>query len=179
MKVLKWILIIIVLVIAIPVITALFVEKDYAVVRTIVINRPSNEVFDYVKYLRNQDNYSKWAMMDPAMEKTYTGTDATIGFISGWDSDSANVGRGEQEIVGITDGERVDFELRFFEPWESTEQAYLTTEAIDSSHTKVSWGFNGHMDYPMNLMLLTMDFDEAIGGDLQTGLTNLKTVLEK
>jgi len=35
------------------------------------------------------------------------------------------------------------------------------------------------MKYPMNLMFLFMDFDKMLGDDLQTGLDNLKTVLEK
>jgi hypothetical protein len=35
------------------------------------------------------------------------------------------------------------------------------------------------MPYPMNLMLLCMNMDKMIGKDLETGLTNLKGVLEK
>ena len=64
MKALKIILIIILVIIAIPLVIALFVKKDYAVEREIIINRPASEVFDYVKYLKNQNNFSKWATMD-------------------------------------------------------------------------------------------------------------------
>lgn len=35
------------------------------------------------------------------------------------------------------------------------------------------------MPYPFNLMLLFMDMEEMIGNDLQTGLENLKLVLEQ
>jgi hypothetical protein len=35
------------------------------------------------------------------------------------------------------------------------------------------------MAYPMNLMLVFMDMDAMLGKDLQTGLNNLKAVLEK
>jgi hypothetical protein len=34
------------------------------------------------------------------------------------------------------------------------------------------------MKYPMNLMLLFMDMEGMLGGDLEQGLTNLKGVLE-
>ncbi|SFN93438.1 Polyketide cyclase / dehydrase and lipid transport [Chitinophaga sp. YR627] len=179
MKVLKRILLLIVAVIAILLLIAVFTKKNYAVEREIVINQPKQMVFDYVKLLKNQNDYSKWAMMDPDMKKTYTGTDGTVGFISAWDSDKKDVGKGEQEIKKITEGERLDFELRFYKPFESTEQAYMTTEAVSPTQTKVKWGFNGHMDYPSNLMLLFMDFEKMIGDDLQTGLTRLKGVLEK
>jgi hypothetical protein len=35
------------------------------------------------------------------------------------------------------------------------------------------------MKYPMNLMLLFFNMDEMLGKDLNTGLTDLKTILEK
>lgn len=179
MSLFKKILIAIAGVIAILLLIAIFLPKDYAVKREITINKPKTEVFDYIKHLKNQDNFSKWAMMDPAMKKSYTGTDAAVGFISAWESNNEQVGTGEQEIKNITEGERIDFELRFKVPFEATEQAYMTTESVSDSETKVVWGFNGHIPYPMNLMLLTMDFEGMIGGDLQTGLNNLKAVLEK
>lgn len=178
MRILKIILIVILILIAIPLLTALFVKKDYGVEREISINKPKHEVFDYIKYLKNQDHYSKWAMMDPDMKKTYRGTDGTVGFVSAWESNKKDVGAGEQEIKNITEGERLDFELRFIEPFESTEHAYMISEPVSENQTKVRWGFNGHMNYPMNLTMLFMDFDKMIGDDLATGLQNLKTVLE-
>lgn len=178
MKILSKILIGIVILIAIPLIIAAFVKKEYAVEREIIIDKPKSEVFTYVKHLKNQNDYSKWANIDPNMEKTYSGTDGEVGFVSAWDSDNEDVGKGEQEIIKIEEGERIDFELRFLEPFESTESAYMTTEAVSENQTKVKWGFNGHMDYPMNIMIVAMDFEKMIGDDLETGLRNLKTVLE-
>jgi hypothetical protein len=35
------------------------------------------------------------------------------------------------------------------------------------------------MPYPFNLMRLFMDMEKAVGDDFSTGLSNLKTVLEK
>jgi len=178
MKILNKILIALAILIAIPLIVALFVKKDYAVEREITINKPKQEVFDYVKLLKNQDNYSKWATMDPNMEKTYRGTDGTVGFVSAWESKVDSVGVGEQEIKRIVEGERIDFELRFIKPFEATEPAFMTTEAVSENKTNVEWGFSGHMEYPMNIMMLFMDFEKMIGDDLQTGLNNLKRELE-
>ena len=179
MKILKWILIIIVIIIAVPLLIALFSKKDYKVEKEIIINKPKAEVFNYVKYLKNQDNYSKWASMDPNMRKSYRGTDGTVGFVSAWDSDKDDVGKGEQEIKGMKDGERIDYEIRFLEPFASTSNAYMTTEAVSDNQTKVKWGFSGHMSYPMNFMMVMMDMEKAVGDDFMTGLTNLKEILEK
>jgi uncharacterized protein YndB with AHSA1/START domain len=153
--------------------------KEYAVEREVIINQPKDSVFAYIKYLKNQDNFSVWAKTDPKMKKTFTGVDGTVGAISAWESNDENVGVGEQEIKKFTKGERIDFELRFKIPMEATEDAYITTEAISTTETKVKWGFNGGMDYPMNLMLPFFQMDKVIGNDLQTGLDTLKMILEK
>lgn len=179
MRILKRILIVILILIAIPLITALFVKKDYAVEKEVVINKPKQVVFDYVKMLKNQDNYSVWAMKDPNMKKGYKGTDGTPGFIASWESQNKEVGTGEQEILKITEGERIDFKLRFKVPFEAQDDAYMITEAVGENQTKVKWGFKGAFPYPMNLMNLFMDMDKAVGKDLSEGLNNLKTVVEK
>jgi uncharacterized protein YndB with AHSA1/START domain len=179
MKILKKIGIGLLAIIIIALITAAFVKKEYAVEREIVINKPVADVFNYVKNIKNQNYYSKWNMTDPNSKMEYTGTDGTVGFISSWDSEMKDVGKGEQEIKKITEGSRIDMELRFKKPFEATDYAYMTTEAAGENQTKVKWGFNGKMPYPMNLMLLIMNMEDMLGKDMDTGLTNLKTLLEK
>lgn len=158
--------------------TALILKKDYSVEKQIVINKPKIIVFEYLKLLKNQDNFSKWAKMDPQMIKTYRGTDGTVGFVSAWESKSDDVGTGEQEIKRIVEGERIDYELRFIKPFAAVSPAWMTTEMASETETTVKWGFKGHMDWPMNLMLLFMDMEEMIGKDFEEGLTTLKSILE-
>jgi hypothetical protein len=179
MKILKAILLLIVGVIVLALVAALFIKKDYAVEREITISKPKQEVFDYIKYLKNQDQYSVWNKLDPAMKKTYTGTDGTVGFNYAWDSEKKEAGKGDQTISNIKEGERIDMKLHFIEPFEANDNAYMTTETAGDGQTKVKWGFNGRMNYPMNLMLVMMNMDEMLGKDLQDGLTNLKSILEK
>jgi hypothetical protein len=176
MKILKRILIVIAILIAIPLIVALFVKKDYSVEREVTINRPKSEVYTYLRYLRNQDNFSKWAKMDPNMKKTFSGTDGTVGFVSAWESDK--MGKGEQEIKGLKEGERIDYELRFIKPFPSVSPAFMTTED-NGGNTKVKWGFDGHMSYPTNILILVMNMEKMLGDDLQSGLNDLKGILEK
>jgi hypothetical protein len=178
MKILKVILIGVVGIIAFLLIIALFTKKDYGVIREVVINKPKSEVFEYVKLLKNQDNFSVWAHKDPLMKKYYRGTDGTVGFVSGWESNQKDVGKGEQEIKKIAQGERIDYELRFIEPFASTDFAYIAFDSIAEAQTKVIWGFSGTMKYPMNLFLLTMDMEGMLGKDFQAGMNNLKAVLE-
>jgi hypothetical protein len=156
----------------------LVISKDIKATREIVINKPLGEVFNYIKYLKNQDNFSKWAMMDPGMKKEFRGTDAAVGFVSAWEGNK-KVGKGEQEIKAIEEGKKIDFELRFEKPFRSVAKAAMTTEAVNANSTKVSWGFESKMNYPMNVMKLFMNMEKVIGNDFSTGLSNLKGVLEK
>jgi len=169
--------IVIVLLITIPLIAALFVKKDYAVERDIIINRPAGEVFEYIKYLKNQDNYSVWATLDPDMKQEFRGTDGTVGFVSAWEGNE-DVGKGEQTIVNIIEGERVECEIYFIEPWEARADASMSTEALFEDQTRVTWAFSSRAPYPFNLMFLFMNPDDMIGSDLGTGLENLKSILE-
>jgi effector-binding domain-containing protein len=178
MKTLKKILIALVIIIAIPLGAALFINGEYDVEREITINQPKAMVFDYVRYLKNQDKFSVWAKMDPNMKKGFEGIDGTVGCFSTWDSEIDSVGKGEQEIKKIIKGERIDFELRFLKPFEATDNAYFITDSIGENQTKIKWGFDGKMNYPMNLMLLFMDMEGMLAPSLEEGLENLKNILE-
>lgn len=159
--------------------TALFVKNDYSVERETSIAKPKSTVFEYARFLRNQANFSVWAKIDPNMKQEFRGTDGTVGFVSAWDSENKQAGKGEQEILKISDGERIDYEIRFLKPMKSTDNAFLAFNSINDSTTSVKWGIFGKMPYPMNLMLLVMDMDAALGKDLEGGLNNLKALLEK
>jgi hypothetical protein len=178
MNILLTILSVIASIIVLLLIIALLVKKEYAVERSITINKPKQEVFNYIRSLKNQDNFSKWASMDPNMKKEFRGTDGTVGFISAWEGNK-KVGKGEQEIRKITEGEQVDFQLRFIKPFPGVANAYMQTAAASDNQTTVKWGFDSKMNYPMNLMLLFMNMENMIGNDFATGLSNLKNILEK
>jgi uncharacterized protein YndB with AHSA1/START domain len=179
MNIIKFVLIGLVSIVALLLIVALFTKKNYGVIREVTINKPKPAVFEYVKLLRNQENFSVWASKDPEMKKEYRGTDGTAGFVSAWESKMKDVGKGEQEILKIVENDRIDYELRFIEPFASTSSANFTFEAVSDLQTKVKWGFTGRMKYPMNLFLLATDMEGMIGNDFQQGLNNLKGILEK
>src|SRR6478736_3566872 len=97
MKILKKVALILLIILTIPLVIALFVKREYDVERAVTINKPKEEVFNYVKYLKNQDNYSKWIQIDPNLKKSFRGTDGTVGFVYAWDGNN-QAGKGEQEI---------------------------------------------------------------------------------
>lgn len=175
------ILIIILLVIAglvgLVFLVALFTRKEYTITRQITINKSNGEVFEFIKHLKNQDQFSKWVRMDPNLKKDFRGTDGTVGFVYAWEG-NPKAGKGEQEIVAIKQGERLDVEIRFERPFAGIAHAPFIVEPVTQNQSKVIWGMTSQMKYPMNIMLLFMDIDKVLGKDLDESLTMLKGTLE-
>ncbi|MFM7005631.1 MAG: SRPBCC family protein [Flavobacteriales bacterium] len=182
MKLLKRILLGLLFLIALLLIIALFIPTQVEVKRQIKINRSQAEVFNYVSMLHNQPNYGVWWKADPNMKITTTGTDGRVGFVNAWDSKDENVGAGQQKITAIDSSarrSRLTIELKFIRPFESVNPSYIETAAIATKQTKVTWSITSKMPYPFNLMGAIMNMEEMLGSDLEKGLKNLKSILEK
>ncbi|MCC6373157.1 MAG: SRPBCC family protein [Bacteroidia bacterium] len=163
--------------IAILLISAALMNKNMSIRKTISINKPAAEVYNYLKLTKNQDNFSVWNMADPNMKKDYMGTDGTVGFKYSWDSTNKNVGAGEQEIKSLSENKSIDYEIRFTRPMKNVANGGFVLESKSPNETSVSWCFNGPMIFPMNLMKSM--FEKMLGKDLESGLNNLKGILEK
>jgi uncharacterized protein YndB with AHSA1/START domain len=177
MSVLITILVIIAAIVALFLIIALVVKKEFTLEKQVVINRPKADVFNYLKLIRNQEQYSVWVMKDPNIKIVYTGTDGTVGFTSSWVSDDRNVGIGEQEIIRMKEGESMEVEIRFKKPFEGTNYARTTVTSVNPNQTTVTNLFSGTSKFPMNIMNLFMD--KLVGKDMQQNLVNMKNNLEK
>lgn len=158
-------------------ILGLVAPKNYEVNRSIIVDKPLSQVFDYLKYVKNQDYWSPWKKKDPHMKQTFEGTDGKVGFISKWEGNKT-VGSGEQEIKRIIENESIETELRFLKPWKSQSDAYLRMISFDNVQTQVTWGFSGKIKFPFNVFMLFMNMDKAVGKDFEEGLKSLKQQLE-
>ena len=139
--------------------------------KSTVIRKSLREVFDYLKFTKNQDNFSVWNMADPSMKKEYKGTDGTVGFVYSWDSTNRNVGAGEQETKAINDGKSIEFEVRFFRPMQNTGKALFRIDKKSENITGVTWIFDSPSKFPYSL--LAPIFKKILGKDLEKGLINL------
>ncbi|WP_298511459.1 SRPBCC family protein [uncultured Kordia sp.] len=157
---------------------ALIAPKNFAVSRSIVVNRSLEDTFAFMKSIKNQDVWSPWKKKDPNMAQSYEGTDGEVGFVARWQGNK-DVGEGEQEILKIVENEKVISKLRFFKPWKSEADAFLQTEGLSDTETRVTWGFSGKNKIPFNIFMLFMNMDKAVGKDFEEGLADLKAHLEK
>ena len=110
------------------------------------------------------------------MKTSIEGTDGTVGAIYKWVGNK-EVGEGDQTIKKIDEMKSVEMDLHFIKPWESHAVGYTNlTDTTDG--VKVSWGFDGAMSRPFNILGLFMNMDKAIGTDFEKGLAKLKVLCE-
>jgi Polyketide cyclase / dehydrase and lipid transport len=176
MNILITILFIIAGIVALFFIIALFTKKGYSIHREIIINAPLQKVFDYVKYFKNWDNFNERATADPGKKEEFKGTDGTPGFIIAW-SGNKKVGEGEKEIKSITEGKKIETEIRFVKPFTAVGHTNMVTETVSDTQTKVIFSNTSNLKYPLNFLLLFVE--EKIAKDMDTSLSTLKNILEK
>ena len=177
MNILSTILLVIAGIIILLFIIAFFMKKDHYVKREIVINAPLQKVFDFLKLLKNQDQFNKWATTDKLNRKEeFKGTDGTVGFIYSW-SGNKNAGQGEKEIKNIVEGKKIETEIRFIKPMRVTSYTIMETEYLSENETKVYLINGGKLKYPINLMIPMAEKNFA--KDMDESLNKLKVILEK
>jgi hypothetical protein len=176
MNILITILLVIASIIVLLLIIALLKRKDHYVKREIVIDVPRQQVYDYLKLLKNQDKFNKHAMADPNRNFEYKGTDGTVGFVIVWSGDK-KAGVGEKEIINLIEGKRIETEIRFIKPMVTSARITMEIESLSANQTKVTWSNAGTLIFPINIMIPTME--KHVAKDMDSSLITLKGILEK
>lgn len=163
-------------IVALLLIGALFMKREHYVKREIVINAPLQKVFDFLKLLKNQDQFNKWARAGKDRKEETKGTDGTVGFIYSWSGDKS-AGEGEKEIMNIVEGKRIETEIRFVKPMQISACVIMETESLSDNQTKVNLSNAGTLKYPLNIMIPIAEKNFA--KDMDGSLLRLKNILEK
>lgn len=176
MNILVIVLAVIAGIIVLLLIAALIMTRKHFVKREVIINAPRQKVFDYIKFLKNQETFNTNAMADAHRKKEFRGTDGTVGYVYAWSGDKS-AGVGEKEIMDIVDGQSVEMEIRFVKPMKTSARILMETESVADSQTKLSWSNAGALPYPFNAMIPMMQ--KHVVKDMDSSLNNLKNILEK
>lgn len=176
MNILITILLVVAGIIVLLLILGLFMRKQHYVKREIIINAPLQKVFNYVKFLKNQDEFNEHTKADDNRKKEYRGTDGTVGFVYAW-SGNKDAGEGEKEIMNIVEGKKVEMEIRFVKPMKTSATIIMETESVSDNQTKVTWSNAGTLSYPVNIMIPMME--KMLPKAMDESLNTLKNILEK
>jgi hypothetical protein len=175
MNILILILVIIAGFIALLLIISLIMKKDHYAKSDILINASAQKVYDYLKLLKNQDEFNERAKAGER-EKKFKGTDGTVGYIYAWKGDK-NAGEGEKEIIDLIEGKKVETEIRFIKPMKVSSRVIMEIESLSPNQTKVTWSNSGVLPRPFNLFIPMME--KGLPKDMDKSLNNLKNILEK
>jgi hypothetical protein len=125
---------------------------------------------------RQWDAWSPWEGLDPAREKSYSGSEFGVGSRHAW-SGNHKVGRGRMEITGAEQNVRVEIVIDFLRPVKATNTSAFVLEPSDHG-TDVTWSMTGRRTVFMRATGIFRAVEAAIGRDFERGLGNLKTVVE-
>lgn len=178
MKLLKYLGLGILSLVALSLIAAAFLPRHFHTEASATVNKPVGDVFSYVRYLKNQDQFSYWNLKDPSMVKTYTGTDGTQGATYSWNSQNEELGQGTQTIKNIVENQRLEIRMQFIKPFENESDATISTTATGPATTTLTWAFDDDMAWPMNLMPYLFNMKKSLGDMLQTSVDNVKKNME-
>lgn len=159
-----------------PYVLGLLLPRGFVITSDVVVARPARDVFEFMKFLKNQERYSTYAQADPNMKIEYLGTDGTVGATVAWNSEDRNVGKSEQEIKAIEEGKRIEIEIRFREPFQSSDPLVTEIEALGPKETRVRNTYRGKIRYPYNLLVWWVM--AKIRENMQASMDNAKTAME-
>jgi uncharacterized protein YndB with AHSA1/START domain len=174
-RVLRWLGIAIVGVVAIAIVVAFILPRHAVVTRSVEIAAPPSVVFPLVGDLRRFNEWSPWADIDPETAYTFTGPIDGVGQTLNWASDDKRVGAGSMSIAAIEPDSRVDMEVTFAE--EGSALASLLLEPA-SAGTTVTWTLDTDLGFNPIARYFGMMMDGMVGPDYEKGLARLKAAAE-
>ena len=169
--------IVLAIIIAIVLILASTKSDTFRIQRAAVMNAPAENIFPLIADFHQWLNWSPWEGKDPALKRTYSGTERGKGAVYAWDGNK-NVGSGRMEILEASSPSKVVIKLDFLKPFEAHNTAEFTM-LPQGGATNVIWVMHGPAPFMSKVMQVFMNMDRMIGKDFEAGLTNLKAVSEK
>jgi len=149
----------------------------FRVERSIDINAPAETIFPLINDYKNWPQWSPYENIDPAMQRTFSGTASGKGSIYEW-TGNKNIGHGRMEIVDTTPPSKIVIKLDFFSPFEAHNIAEFTMRPQGSA-TNVTWSMHGPAPFMAKVMHMFFNMDKMVGGQFEQGLTGMKAVAEK
>jgi len=145
--------------------------STFEVTRSAVIPAPAEDIFPLVNSFREWTKWSPWESVDPAMERSYSGTESGVGAKYAW-SGNRKAGSGTMEIVDTAEPRNIKIRLEFTKPFKAVNPTSFTfTPSGDG--TLVTWTMTGENKGIGKVFALFMNMDKMVGADFEKGLASL------
>ena len=124
-----------VLVVAIAIVLVLAISKPdiFRVERSVVINAPPDKIFPLIADFHQWGKWSPYETRDPAMKRTYSGTNGGKGSVYAWQGDK-NVGTGRMEILDAPAPREGRHQARLLQTLRGAQHGRIHTAATGRWH---------------------------------------------
>src|SRR4051794_26683622 len=92
--------------------------STYEVSRSAVIPAPAQDIFPLVNSFREWTKWSPWEAVDPAMERSFSGSESGVGAKYAW-SGNRKAGAGTMEILESDEPGGIKIRLEFTKPFKA------------------------------------------------------------
>ena len=175
MKIIKFLLAFMLLVVLGLVAGSFFLPSTSIVERSVTINQTPEKVFSVVNNLSRFNEWSPWHGIDPNTKYESSGPQEGVGAKMMWNSEDKNVGSGSQEIIESIMNEKVVIALDFGQQGTAISEIYTQPqgEMTDLTWKLISDAKGSIIGKYFNLML-----DSMVGPMYEKGLVKLKAISE-
>lgn len=149
----------------------------FRVERTMSIKASPEKIYALINDFHEWKLWSPFEKLDPAMNKTFTGSQNGKGAVYEW-SGNSNAGSGRMEITDTVQYSKITIKLDFIKPFEGHNTAEFILQP-DGEHTKVTWAMYGPNLYLGKVMSIFFSMDEMLGREFTKGLADIKSLSEK
>lgn len=176
MKILKYLLLILLIVLIGGAIYFGTKDGNFDLAESRVMEAPSEVIFDNVKDFRNWKDWGPWMEEDENMEITYAEKTSGEGASYSWTSEV--MGDGSMKTMKVIPNKEIDQKISFITPMgDSESDVYWRFEdAEEAGKTKVTWGMKGKHSFMAKVFMAFMpeDFDTTLRDMYGKGLENLE-----
>jgi hypothetical protein len=149
--------------------------RSFEVSRSTGISATAEAIHHLIDDFHQWRAWSPWEDLDPALQRSYSGSDAGVGARYAWKG-NRKAGEGSMVITGSSP-ERIDIEIAFVKPFRNTNQVTFTLTPTGDA-TEVEWTMRGEQKGLWGVLGRVLPMDTWIGKDFEKGLVRLMVVAE-
>jgi Polyketide cyclase / dehydrase and lipid transport len=172
-----YVLIVIAVVIAALLVMGLMRPAKFSVIREAEYKAKPEAVFAQLNDFHKWAAWSPWEKMDPDMKRDFSGAASGEGAKYAWVGNK-KVGEGNMEITRSVAPSNMELDLHFIKPFQADNVTEFTVIA-NGNMTNLKWEMRGQTPFMLRVMHMFFNMDKIVGKDFETGLANLRSIVEK
>lgn len=150
---------------------------NFRIERSVRIKASAERIYPFMSDFHKGDLWVPYEKKDPGMKRKFSGPANGKGAIYEFDGNK-QVGKGRLEIVEAVPPTKVVLTLDMIKPMQGHNIVQYTIRP-DGDGSDVTWAMQGACSFVGKFMGMFFKVDKMVGRDFETGLANLKALVEQ